>query len=148
VGDARLRPSTDVPAVAVRSVVDVYGPTDMGLLYRTCESPSYIRPLMEAYIGGPPDELPDRYHLLSPLSHVRGTAPPTLTLPGTRDRLVSVYHAAPLDQALSRAGVPHETYFLPATDHGFDTNWGGFATQIARAKVKDFIERFGTRSGG
>src|SRR5262249_8912331 len=69
VGDAQLRPSTDVPAVAVRGVVNVYGPTDMGLLYRTCESPDYVRPLMEAYIGGTPDALPDRYHLLSPLSH-------------------------------------------------------------------------------
>ncbi len=31
---------------------------------------------------------------------------------------------------------------LPANDHGFDVNWGGFGTQIARAKIKDFLERY------
>jgi hypothetical protein len=31
-----------------------------------------------------------------------------------------------LDQALSQAGVAHETYILPGHAHGFDINWGSF----------------------
>jgi hypothetical protein len=46
-----------------------------------------------------------------------------------------------LDQALSKAGVAHGTYLLPGNDHGFDINWGGFATQIARAKIEDFLQK-------
>jgi len=142
-GDAQLPPSTEVAPVAVRSVVNFYGPTDMTLLYRTCQSPDYVRPLLAAYLGGTPDEVPDRYRVVSPLVHVDASAPPTLTLLGTSDRLVATEHATLLDQALAAAGVPHETYLLPATDHGFDTNWGGFGTQIARAKIRKFLRRHG-----
>jgi hypothetical protein len=44
--------------------------------------------------------------------------------------------------ALSKAGVSHEIYFLPGNDHSFDVNWGGFGSQIARAKINDFLERY------
>jgi hypothetical protein len=44
-----------------------------------------------------------------------------------------------LDEGLSTWGVSHQTIFLPGNDHGFDANWGGFGTQIARARIKDFL---------
>jgi acetyl esterase/lipase len=141
-GDPQLPPSTDVPPVAIRSVLNFYGPTEMTLLYRTCKSPEYVRPLMKEYLGGTPDEFPERYRALAPLSHITAKAPPTITLIGSSDRLVSADHATLLDQALSKASVPPEMYFLPANDHGFDTNWGGFGTQIARVKIKHFLERY------
>jgi len=43
---------------------------------------------------------------------------------------------------LAGPGVAHETYILPANDHGFDTNWGGFGTQIARARIKEFLDHY------
>jgi len=54
---------------------------------------------------------------------------------------VPLDQAGMLDQALSKAGVAHETYSLRGNDHGFDVNWGGFGTQIARAKIEDFLQR-------
>ena len=141
-GDPRLPPSTDVPPVAIRSVLNFYGPSDMALLYRTCKSPAYVRPLIKEYLGGTPEEIPERYRVLSPLSHITAKAPPTITLIGPSDRLVSSDHAELLDQTLSNAGVPHEMYMLPANDHGFDVNWGGFGTQIARVKIEDFLQRY------
>jgi len=144
-GDPRLPSSTDVPPVAIRSVINFYGPTDMALLYRTCESPNYVRPLMRQYIGGPPEEFPDRYELLSPLTHVGVKAPPTLTIIGASDRLISMPHAQRLNEALTKAGVLHEMIVLPANDHGFDVNWGGFGTQIARVKIKQFLEKYVAR---
>lgn len=137
--------STDAPPVMFRTVINVYGPTDLALLYRTTHSPDFWRPLMWAYTGGMPGEFPARYSALSPLRHITPNAPPTITLLGTSDRLVSVDHARLLDEALSRAGVPHEMYLLPATDHGFDINWGGFATQIARDRLRHFL---GKHDGG
>jgi len=140
-GDPRLPPSTDVPPVAVRSVINLYGPVDLALLWRSCASADYVRPLLEQYVGGTPEQVPERYELLSPLSHVGADSPPTLTLLGASDRLVSADHARLLDEALARAGVPHETCLLAASDHSFDVNWGGFATQIARAKIEEFLAR-------
>ncbi len=141
-GDPQLPPSCDVSPVAVRSVINFYGPTDMDLLYRTCNSPEYVRSALERYVGGTPEEFRERYRILSPLRHVRKDVPPTITLSGTSDRLVTEDHAQVLDEALSAVAVPPETILLPGTDHGFDVNWGGFCTQIARARIKNFIPPF------
>lgn len=142
-GDPALPSSTPVPAVRPRAVVNFYGPTDLALLYRDCKSPSYARSHLEQYIGGTPEAVPDRYRALSPLTHVDSNAPPTLTLIGSSDRLVALEHATLLDEALAKAGVAHATYVLPASDHGFDSNWGGFGTQIARAELLAFLEQHG-----
>jgi acetyl esterase/lipase len=142
-GDPHLPPSTKVAPVKVRCVINIYGPTDMDLLYRVGPNPDFVRPQLRAYIGGTPEEFPDRYRALSPLTHVSGKSPPTLTITGTSDRLVAVEHATALTHALAAAGVPHETYLLPANDHGFDVNWGGFGTQIARAKIAVFLQKYG-----
>jgi hypothetical protein len=40
---------------------------------------------------------------------------------------------------LASAGVAHETVLLPGTDHAFDLNWGGFGTQVARARIARFL---------
>src|SRR5688572_30696874 len=40
------------------------------------------------------------------------------------------------------AGVSHKLYLLPGNVHAFDLNWGGFATQIARAKIRAFLEHY------
>ncbi len=137
--DPRLPPSTPVQAVAVRSVIDLYGPADLALLYRTCKSAEFVQAALDAYIGGSPDAFPDRYSVLSPITHVNANTPPTLTILGERDRLVAADHDSLLYQALDEAGVSHDMYSLPGNDHGFDFNWGGFGTQIARAEIEEFL---------
>lgn len=142
VGDTLLDPSTGAPPIAIRCVIDFYGPVDMALMYRACKSPDYCRPLMRDYIGGAPEQYPDRYRLLSPLDHITASAPPTLAFLGTSDRLVTVDHTTLLDRALTSVQVPHEVYLLPANDHGFDVNWGGLATQICRDRMRAFLARY------
>jgi len=142
-GDALLPSSCDVPTVAIRTVVNLYGPADLALLYRSSGSRDYIDGALRQYVGGSPTEYPDRYRALSPVSHVDARTPPTITLLGESDRIVPTNQARVLDEALGQAGVPHATYLLPATDPGFDVNWNGFGTQIARATISDFLERYG-----
>jgi acetyl esterase/lipase len=120
-------------------VVNVYGPGDLTLFYRSTGSPDYVQDALRRYIGGPPDAHPDRYRAVSPVVHVAPTSPPTLTTLGERDRIVPLDQARALDTALTAAGIAHETVLLPAADHGFDTNWGGFGTQIAQARIERFL---------
>jgi acetyl esterase/lipase len=141
-GGPTFRPSTDVPPIAFRTVINIYGPTDLVLLYKKTRSPDFLWPHMWAWVGGTPAEYPARYSALSPLSHITENAPPTITFLGTSDRLVPVDHAKLLDAALSKAGVPHEMHLIPATDHDFDVNWGGFATQIVRDRLRRFLEKY------
>jgi acetyl esterase/lipase len=142
-GDARLPPSCAVPSIRVRTVIDIYGPTDLAEMYAMSGSPRYVQPMLERYVGGPPAALAARYLLLSPLSHVSRHSPPTIVLHGERDRVVPVMQATRLDRALAAAGVAHETYLFPWGDHGFDANLSALATQVARAKVRDFLRRHG-----
>ena len=142
-GNPRLPPSCDVPTVPARSVINLYGPADLTRLYGTSGSLGYIQHVLTQYIGGRPEEFPDRYRALSPLTHVGAKTPPTITLLGESDRIIPTTQAQILDQALTRAGVAHETDLLPGNDHGFDVNWGGFATQFARYKIRTFLQRHG-----
>jgi acetyl esterase/lipase len=142
-GDPRLPPSCDVPTVSVKSVINLYGPADLTLLYGSSGSRTYVQNVMRQYIGGPPTQYPDRYRAVSPLSYIGANTPPTLTLLGTSDHIVPIDQARSLDQALAQAGVTHETYLLPGNDHGFEVNWGGFGAQFAREEIKAFLEEHG-----
>ena len=141
------RPATDS---VLQRCTNCYGPLcrqplrpgGPGLRLHPSGSLSYVQNALKQYIGGSPADYPDRYRVVSPVSHIGPNTPPTITIIGTSDRIIPVHQAFVLDQALSKAGVAHETYLLPANDHGFDVNWGGFGTQIARAKIKDFLKRY------
>ena len=141
-GDPALPPSCDVSPVAVRVVINLYGPGDLAHLYRSSGSRAYIQDALRRYIGGGPDQYPERYRAVSPVTHVGPDVPPTITLFGTSDRMIPVAQGIELRDMLGRAGRAHELYLLPATDHGFDMNWGGFSTQIARATIERFLRRY------
>jgi acetyl esterase/lipase len=127
----------------IKSVINFYGPTDLMRLYTYTGSPHFIRSALVEFTGGTPFLEPDQYRQLSPVSHVRRGLPPTISLMGESDRFIPAEQAILLDQALSVHGVHHELYLIPWTDHGFDACWNGFATQIARSKIRDFLLQFG-----
>jgi acetyl esterase/lipase len=131
-----------VPTVAVKLVVNFYGPTDLARGYGESGSLAYAQDVLRQYVGGTPTQYPERYRTASPIGHVGPNTPPTITFLGESDRIITTDQAQLLDAALAQAGVPHDTYLLPATDHAFDLNWGGFATQIARAKIRQFLQRY------
>lgn len=139
-GDPELPPSRPGSAVDVRLVVNLYGPSDLTIGYDVGGSIDFGRAALDRYVGGSPRQFAARYRLISPLNHVGASTPPTITFLGQNDRIVAPGQAAMLRDALQHAGVPEETYFLPASDHGFDFNWGSWGAQIARAKIARFLE--------
>lgn len=143
VGDRRLPPSCAVPPVRVRSVVNLYGDTDLAAIYDDSPSRGLVRAAAVQYIGGSPVEYPERHAEVSPLTYVSAASPPTISFLGTSDRIIPADQLVRLDEALKRAGVDSDAYLIPATDHGFDVNWGGFATQFARVKIAAFLRRHG-----
>jgi acetyl esterase/lipase len=140
-GAAQLPPSCDVPTVAVKSVVNLYGPADLKLLYSSSGSLTGVQQVLRQYVGGSPTQYPDRYRAVSPLSYIDAKTPPTVTFLGRSDHIVPTEQARNLDQALTHAGVTHATYLLPSNDHGFEVNWGGFGAQFAREKIKAFLQQ-------
>src|SRR5262249_23246848 len=121
----------------VRSVVNVYGPVELAALRRDSGSRRYIGRCLQAFLGdGPPDAV-------SVLAAVGPGPPPTITVPGQSARTVPSGPAPALDGALTGAGATHETVLLPGNDPAFDLNWGGFGTQMARARIERFLAEHG-----
>ncbi|MGE8001290.1 alpha/beta hydrolase fold domain-containing protein [Lysinibacillus sp. NPDC093190] len=141
-GDKHLPPSTDVPDVPIKAVINMYGPSDMTEFYKNNPSKSYVQDVMNKYIGGSPSDYPERYKMLSPISYIQGNMPPTIMFLGTGDRIVPVEQANVLDEKLTKSGVAHELYLLPKVDHGFDANPGSLSTQFAKEKVKAFLQKY------
>ena len=138
-----LPSSCPAKEVKIRSVINFYGPVDLASLYLNSGTPEFVQNAFPQYIGASLAEKPDEYKKLSPLTYIKKGLPPTITLLGESDRLVPVEQGISLDTALKKAGVHHELYLIPWTDHGFDGSWNSFACQIARDKIKHFLERYG-----
>jgi acetyl esterase/lipase len=83
-------------------------------------------------VGGSPQQVPERYALLSPITHVSVGCPPTLLMQGRDDIIVPPGPSVALQERLRRAGVEAALLLLPHADHGFDllgTNWSPMARQ-------------------
>ncbi|WP_241138906.1 alpha/beta hydrolase fold domain-containing protein [Bacillus mycoides] len=141
-GEEQLPASTNVPEVHVNSIINMYGPADMTMLYNDNPSTNYVQGVMEEYIGDTVSQFPERYKLLSPINYIQDNTPPTITLLGTGDRIVPVEQGEMLDKELTVKNVAHEFYLLPDVDHGFDINPGSLSTQFAKEKVTAFLQRY------
>ncbi len=71
-------------------------------------------------LGGHPDEVPQLYALLSPITHVHAGCPPTLLVHGEDDIMAPVKTTRRLFLRLVEEKVPAVMHILPQTDHAFD----------------------------
>jgi acetyl esterase/lipase len=71
-------------------------------------------------LGGTPDQVPELYHLASPINHVGRHCPPTLLLQGGHDPGGMRVDALRLHDSLQAAGVKSIYLEYPHTGHGFD----------------------------
>jgi acetyl esterase/lipase len=115
----------------VQAVVNVYGPTEMASLHAT----SSVSWIFRLFLGGTPQQVPDRYQEASPTTYASAEDPPVLTIHGDRDRLVPLQQAHLLDQKLKAAGAPHTLLVLPGQGHGFR---GQAQQRAAEAKWRFF----------
>lgn len=121
----------------VSSVVSLYAPVDLELDYQTSRDKSAEL----NFIGGTPEDLPERYQEVSPIHYVQKTSPRTLLVQGTRDDLVDDRNARALSTKLTESQVDHKLILLPLTGHSFENQHGGFATQITEQAVISFLRR-------
>ncbi|MGK7889168.1 MAG: alpha/beta hydrolase fold domain-containing protein [Leptolyngbyaceae cyanobacterium] len=128
-------------ALPIRAVVNYYGPVNLALAYRDLPKPDPIdtRSVLETFLGGPPDDYPDRYQAASPSHWIRSGLPPTLSVYGDRDHLVKPIFGQQLDQALRTAGNQSILIRLPWAEHAFDRVWQGMGNQIALYCVERFL---------
>jgi acetyl esterase/lipase len=71
-------------------------------------------------LGGHPREIPEKYALFSPVTHVHPGCPPVFLAQGEDDLITPVEASRALAGKLREVGVPVVNLVFPQTDHGFD----------------------------
>ena len=99
-----------------------------------------IHSMMLSLVGGSPDEVPETYHLASPITHVGNDSPPTLFLQGEHDSFQPACVSRALHRKLASAGVPSVYVQFPETEHAFDISLSRYAP-ASQAALYD-VERF------
>jgi len=127
----------------VRCVVDLYGPTDLAWDYDNPIQPDVIdcRDVLEAYLGGSPTQLPELYSQGSACALVGDATPPTLFIHGGHDQIVSDRNVDRLLPHLREHKIASDYLFMPWANHGYDWNFSGFSSQLARNSIERFLKK-------
>jgi acetyl esterase/lipase len=119
------------PVMHVAAIVNLFGITDVKDLLAGPHRQNYA----VSWLGS----LPNREELavqVSPLTYVRPSSPPVLTIHGDNDPLVPYEHAVRLHKALDKAGVANKLVTIPGGSHG------GFSTEDMKkfyGTVREFL---------
>jgi acetyl esterase/lipase len=149
---------------SVSGVVSYHGPADMVALYHDIQTrfvqrvPDRLVSVLDralkpfsghggsltsglaGIIGGRPDEIPDLYRLISPVTYVSVTCPPTLLIQGTHDALVDHQEVERLYRLLKDAGAPVLYVPLANCGHAFECILPRFSPPAQTAAY--YMERF------
>jgi acetyl esterase/lipase len=136
-----MRVAYDEARPAIKAVVNFYGPVDLadGWRHPPQPDPVDVRRLLEGFIGGTPNEMPDRYRHASPITYASGRVPPTLHIYGARDHVVEARFGRQIDQALKKSGNTSVLLELPWSEHAFDILPNGLGGQVSLYYAERFI---------
>lgn len=125
----------------IKGVIDFYGPADMVWGYAAPAKRLVMdsRKVMEDYLGGSYDKVPDNYAASSPLNFISAMSVPTLIIHGKNDVLVSYDHSVRLQNKLNENGVRNYILSLPWATHAFDYTLNGPGGQLSTYAVLKFL---------
>ncbi|HSM81470.1 MAG TPA: alpha/beta hydrolase [Nodosilinea sp.] len=128
-------------ALPVQAVVNYYGPVNLAAGYYDPPVPDPIdtRAVLEAFLGGTPEQLPQAYRQASPISYARSGLPPTLLIYGQRDHLVKPSYGQQLYDQLQANGNRAALIAIPWAEHAFDAVFRGPSNQIALYYTERFL---------
>lgn len=143
-GDRTVTSSCGGTVPPPKAVFALYPPDDLALAWNLDTGFSAVssRVFNTGYLGGSPEQFPERYRVTSPVFHVRPGLPPTLIAAGAVDHLVPIAGHAEMVLKLHTAGVSNAWLSVPYGEHGYDLVWGGLGGQITRKVVADFLEQY------
>jgi acetyl esterase len=144
ISDGTVKSSCGGEPPQPKAVFALYPPDDFALGWnmKTRIGLSTARKFLTAYVGGSPDEFPERYRAISAVFHVRPGLPPMMIAAGEPDHLVPFAGHVELIDQLNRDGVPNVFLTIPYSDHAYDVLWGSLGGQITRQVLDDFLQKY------
>jgi acetyl esterase/lipase len=143
-GDGTVTSSCGGAVPQPAAIFALYPPDDFAMAWnlKTGIGPVSGRVFNTGYIGGSPEQFPERYRAVSPIFHVRPGLPPTLIAAGAHDHLVPFGGHVEMVERLNAAGVANELVSVPYGDHAYDVAWGSLGGQITRHALAEFLARY------
>jgi acetyl esterase/lipase len=143
-GDGTVTSSCGGTPPQPKAIFALYPPEDFVLAWNkaTGIGPLSSRALNTGYLGGSPEQFPDRYRVTSPVFYVRQGLPPTLIAAGVHDHLVPFAGHTEIVEKLNAAGVPNQLLGVPYGEHGYDLMWGSIGAQITRHVADEFLAKY------
>jgi acetyl esterase/lipase len=125
----------------IQAIVNYYGPVNLTSGYYNLPTPDPIdsRSVLTTFLGGTPDEFPDRYIQASPIHSVKPGLPPSLLIYGGRDHIVESRFGRHLAETLTQNQNPVLFIEIPWADHAFDAVFQGISSQFALYYVDRFL---------
>lgn len=105
----------------VRSIIDLYGPTDIVRLYNESRL-TWKETVLLAPMGKSPQEDPQTWRDLSPVNLVSSSSPPILILHGTADGIIPFSQAELLRDRLRQVGARFVFARVDGAGHGWLEN--------------------------
>ncbi|MBE9182024.1 alpha/beta hydrolase [Oculatella sp. LEGE 06141] len=135
-------------ALPIRAVVNYYGPVDLAGGYADPPQPDPldVRAVLRSFLGGTPDEMPQRYAQASPYTYVAPSLPPTLLIYGDRDHIVQSKFGRRMYESLKAAGNTAVWINIPWANHAFDAVFNGLSNQFALFHTERFLASILQRS--
>ena len=125
----------------VKGVAAFYGPNDMLWSYDHPDNPWIMdsRMVQRDFLGGSPQEVPDRYKAESPLFYVTPQTTPTLLVHGMLDAHVYYLQSVRLAQKLDENHVKNLLLTIPWATHGCEYNLNGPSGQLSVYSMERFF---------
>ena len=128
-------------ATAFRGVISYYGPTNLteGYYDLPVPDPIDIQAVLQDFLGGTPEQLPELYKQASPINYIYPNLPPSLLIYPGRDRLVQVKFGRELYAKLKATNNPAIFLEIPWAEHAFDAVFFGVSNQLALYYTERFL---------
>lgn len=128
-------------APPINAVVSYYGPVNLTQGYNTPPRPDPIntRAVLEAFLGGSPQQVPNQYKNASPINYVNRSVAPTLLIYGSRDNVVEAKYGRQIYEGLRNFGNKAILLEIPWAEHSFDSVFNGVSNQLALYYTERFL---------
>lgn len=125
----------------IRAVVNYYGPVNLTQAYNFPPNPDPIntRAVLEAFIGGSPQQLPAKYENASPINYTNRPVPPTLLVYGNRDHVVEAKYGKQIYDSLQKSQNTAVLLEIPWAEHAFDSVFNGVSNQLTLYYTERFL---------
>jgi acetyl esterase/lipase len=111
----------------------------IGAWYNETVQGDAARSILQTYVGGSPEQYPDRYRAVSSFTYISPAAPPTLIVNGVSDHLIPHQGSVDFVRETRAAGVDTALVVLPYSDHDFDLTFGAIGHQIKLQAFDQFL---------